>query len=715
MRQTDLQKQLIKIVGEGAEFRGLQKAGMEAIIARVARVLIIMRTGGGKSLFFMLPASSSRDGVTVVIVPLNSLREDLKGRCDRVGISCAEWDGKRPSYWASIVLVTPESAVTKAFSRFIDEKRMMKQLDRIVIDECHVVLDSTSEWRPQVRQLTEMTEKGTQVVYLTATLPPKDEVEFFQAMGLREEEVQVFRDRTTRKNVAYSIRDYDGEREDEEVWQLVEQKKREYPLPGQIVIYCKTVSQSERLARVLGCRTYHRTVGSEDEKRKILRRLTEGREQVFTATNALGLGIDAPTIRVVVHVGIKEKMRDYAQESGRVGRDGLRSEAIMMRRVWTDREGKQKVEKGWRAEQGMKDFLEGKQCRRVVLDREMDGRADRGGCEVGEERCDVCRRRPRGEKRRRMVTESERADEERGVRESEESRVEVNRIGSGFGVDRTGSGFGIVGTGSGFGVDGTGSGFGIVGTGLGFGIDGTGSGFEVVDSRLENRGKEWEERRAEEEQKRREAEENDRLRQEWEEEIRGQEMIRWRRIEERSRAGRETEELERFLDEWQGVCVICKATGRQAEDHTDWKECRVDEGDRRMMEEGVERIKEEVIFERFSGCQFCKMPQKVCHLWEEYRVGGRMRFSRRRGGSCQYRGEGRGGLLIEVVIGLLSFRFGEREEEWLEGEQEKVVGFKRQTEGMDEWERLKRWMGKKVVVNGIEMSEMCRMVMMMGV
>jgi len=52
---------------------------------------------------------------------------------------------------------------------------------------------------------------------------------------------------------------------------------------------------------------------------------------VFTATNALGLGIDAPTIRVVIHVGIREKMRDYAQESSRAGRDGLRSEAIMLR------------------------------------------------------------------------------------------------------------------------------------------------------------------------------------------------------------------------------------------------------------------------------------------------------------------------------------------------------------------------------------------------
>ena len=163
VRQTDLQMQLNMIVGSTAQFRGLQKPGLEAIMARCPRVLIIMRTGGGKSLFFMLPARSSREGVSIVIVPLNSLREDLKQRCDKAGISCAEWDGKKPSYWASIMLVTPESAVTKAFSRFIDEKLMMRQLNRIVVDECHVVLDSTAEWRPQVRPVS----------YTHLTLPTK--------------------------------------------------------------------------------------------------------------------------------------------------------------------------------------------------------------------------------------------------------------------------------------------------------------------------------------------------------------------------------------------------------------------------------------------------------------------------------------------------------------------------------------------------------------
>lgn len=77
-------------------------------------------------------------------------------------------------------------------------------------------------------------------------------------------------------------------------------------------MYYKTVKQTQRLATVLGCSAFYREVGSEREKSAILRELVEGKEQVFTATNTLGLGIDALTIRAVIHVGIREKMRDYA-------------------------------------------------------------------------------------------------------------------------------------------------------------------------------------------------------------------------------------------------------------------------------------------------------------------------------------------------------------------------------------------------------------------
>ncbi|KAK3613495.1 hypothetical protein LTR56_027852, partial [Elasticomyces elasticus] len=194
----------------------------------------------------------------------------MRNRCVQAGIRCAEWDGRSPPFWASIVLVTPESAVTKAFSRFINQKKMMRQLDRIVIDECHVVLDSTEKWRPQVKQLVEMGEKGTQVVFLTATMPPSEEGQFLRDMGMQREEVQIFRDVTSRSNIQYSVVEYERKREEEAVKELVERKKGEYPVPGQVVVFVQSIAQAKKLGQVLDCQMYYREVGTEEEKRRIL-------------------------------------------------------------------------------------------------------------------------------------------------------------------------------------------------------------------------------------------------------------------------------------------------------------------------------------------------------------------------------------------------------------------------------------------------------------
>ncbi|KAF2818026.1 uncharacterized protein BDZ99DRAFT_365646, partial [Mytilinidion resinicola] len=80
-------------------------------------------------------------------------------------------------------------------------------------------------------------------------------------------------------------------------------------------------------------------MGSSKEKSKLVKQLTEGQQQVFTATNALGLGINAPTIQAVVHVGTIRKMRHYAQESGRAGRDRQKSKAIIMHGFQIDKRG----------------------------------------------------------------------------------------------------------------------------------------------------------------------------------------------------------------------------------------------------------------------------------------------------------------------------------------------------------------------------------------
>jgi superfamily II DNA helicase RecQ len=96
---------------------------------------------------------------------------------------------------------------------------------------------------------------------------------------------------------------YNVEDEQQAGVDLVEELKRKYPLPGQVVVYCGTRNRTVEMARVLGAVCYHQAVGSIKEKKEIVQQLTSGEAQVFTATNALGLGIDAPTIQAVVHIG----------------------------------------------------------------------------------------------------------------------------------------------------------------------------------------------------------------------------------------------------------------------------------------------------------------------------------------------------------------------------------------------------------------------------
>ncbi|KAL8300987.1 hypothetical protein RB593_003818 [Gaeumannomyces tritici] len=400
MRHVDLDAQLRRLLGEGAGFRGVQRPALEAIMRQASPVVVVMGTGGGKSMLFMLPASCANGGLTVVVVPLVSLRGDVKDRCDELGIECVEWNAGRPHEWASVVLVTPESAVGESFGHFVNRQRAMGRLDRIVVDECHVVLDSGAggSWRTRVLGLRGLVKAETQLVYLTATLRPADEAEFGRLVGLPPRKgTRWFRAATTRANVAYRVVRFDAAREEEEdvVAALVEKRKKELGAKGRIIVYCDTVKKTVRYGKRLGAACYHRNVGTAEKKREIVRQLKEGRQQVFTATNALGLGVDAPTIRVVVHVGVVRRLRDYAQESGRAGRDGAASEAIIVKAARQDRRGRaiketaeQAAERG--VERAMWEFTETEGCVRVVLDREMDGREDREGCEKGEQACYRC-------------------------------------------------------------------------------------------------------------------------------------------------------------------------------------------------------------------------------------------------------------------------------------------------------------------------------------
>ena len=173
LQQTPMEPQLQQLLGNpSAQFQGVQGAAMEAIQQGQSPVVAVMPTGSGKSMLFMLPACIAPQGTTVVVVPLIALRGDLQQRCTRLGISCVEWESRRPPEEASIVLVTPESAITDDFMTFLNRQRLQHRLDRIVIDECHVMLNHQRDFRPAMAQLGRLTVAQAQMVYLTACHGP---------------------------------------------------------------------------------------------------------------------------------------------------------------------------------------------------------------------------------------------------------------------------------------------------------------------------------------------------------------------------------------------------------------------------------------------------------------------------------------------------------------------------------------------------------------
>lgn len=115
----------------------------------------------------------------------------------------------------------------------------------------------------------------------------------------------------------------------------------------------------------------------------------------------------APKIRVVIHTAVPFKLKQYGQESGRAGRDGGNSEAVIMRWSSIGDNGRKKLEPDRHADPPMREFIAGESCRRVILDKYMDGWTDRLACELssGETRCDVCSGRPSGHKRRRVFVQ----------------------------------------------------------------------------------------------------------------------------------------------------------------------------------------------------------------------------------------------------------------------------------------------------------------------
>lgn len=208
-------------------------------------------------------------------------------------------------------------------------------------------------------------------------------------MGFQGNIITIYRVSISRHNIEYRVRHtkkVGGKQQTikEAVEKAVGEARLRYGDDIRMIVYGGTIKRTETIGESLGCPIYHAGVANENGKKMIMQAwMREG--GVIAATNALGVGLDVPDVRAVIYAGAPRRLRDYAQESGRAGRDGQKSEAIMVLRAGEGGVGNTGLEVE------MVEYICGDVYRRSVLDEVMDGQTDRANCAgPGEEVCDVC-------------------------------------------------------------------------------------------------------------------------------------------------------------------------------------------------------------------------------------------------------------------------------------------------------------------------------------
>ncbi|CAN9430903.1 unnamed protein product [Alternaria alternata] len=186
------------------------------------------------------------------------------------------------------------------------------------------MLNQRPDFWKEMQKLINFAAADAKIVILTITLPPSEGSELFQQMYVEREQVDLFRAETARTNVAYRVIRVGKaakKREVEEmVLGMVRQKLRKYKA-SKVVVYSHSMPKVKEPAKKLGCHAYHNhAVG----KTSMLDEIQADGGRVVVATSALGMGIDIPDIRCIIHIDWPFTVLDYAQGRGRAGRDGLR-------------------------------------------------------------------------------------------------------------------------------------------------------------------------------------------------------------------------------------------------------------------------------------------------------------------------------------------------------------------------------------------------------
>jgi ATP-dependent DNA helicase RecQ len=317
-------------------FRGHQAEVVDHLVAG-GDALVLMPTGGGKSLCYQIPALL-RPGVGVVVSPLIALMQDQVDALLLAGVRAAflnssldfdsvvDTERRLMRGELDLVYVAPERLLTDRFIGLLDQLVERDQLALFAIDEAHCVSQWGHDFRPEYIQLSKLHERYPQVprIALTATADELTRQEIISRLGL--DEARIFVSSFDRPNIRYTIVERDNPRK-----QLLAFLADHRGSAG--IVYCLSRRKVDETAAWLceqgiNALPYHAGLTGETRQKHQQRFLRED-SIVMVATIAFGMGIDKPDVRFVAHLDLPKSLEAYYQETGRAGRDGEASEGWM--------------------------------------------------------------------------------------------------------------------------------------------------------------------------------------------------------------------------------------------------------------------------------------------------------------------------------------------------------------------------------------------------